>query len=219
MLKRTLEPEAMDSDSEASDYDAMDHSVVNEQFVEDLLAFSPELTDVLDLGTGTAQIPIVLCRHHATCRVMAVDLSVPMLEIARYNLEAAGVVQRVQLDQVDAKDLPYLDEMFEAVISNSIIHHIPDPQPVFSELARVLQPGGRVFLRDLLRPESEAHWQQLVDTYAADCNEYQRKLFGDSLKAAFTLDEVRQMVEKLGWDAETVNATSDRHWTWADVKQ
>src|ERR1041384_1154392 len=95
-LERILEPEVMDSQEEASDYDAMDHSEVNRRFVDDLLAVLPPapspdplgpLLDVLDLGTGTAQIPIELCSRFADCRVMAADAAVNMLELARYNLE------------------------------------------------------------------------------------------------------------------------------------
>ena len=79
-LKRVLEPEVMDSSEEAEDYNAMDHSHVNQVFVQDLLAFveahGKPLGDVLDLGTGTALIPIELCQRDANCRVMAIDMAI-----------------------------------------------------------------------------------------------------------------------------------------------
>ncbi len=215
MLERTLETEVMDTFQEAVDYDAMDHQAVNAVFVDDLLQFAPDLQDVLDVGTGTAQIPIELCRKHLGCRIMAIDLAHHMLDIARYNLEAAGCTSRVQLAQVDAKAMPFADGMFDAVISNSIVHHIPEPREVLREMIRVVAPGGIIFVRDLQRPADEAQWQRLVDTYAADCNEQQRKMFGDSLQAALTLQEVQQLVADLGWDPAAVTTTSDRHWTWA----
>ena len=59
-LERVLEPEVMDTVEEAQDYDSMDHSLVNEIFVQDLLATGPIEGEVLDVGTGTAQIPIEL---------------------------------------------------------------------------------------------------------------------------------------------------------------
>src|SRR5947207_183966 len=81
-LVRVLEPEVMDTPEEARDYDAMDHSAVNRLFVDDLLAAGvvpataddQPVAEILDLGTGTALIPIELCRRCADCRVMAVDL-------------------------------------------------------------------------------------------------------------------------------------------------
>ena len=68
----------MDSIDEAVDYNSMDHSSVNRVFVDDLLAARPTPGDVLDLGTGTALIPIELCQREMTCRVMAADAAVSM---------------------------------------------------------------------------------------------------------------------------------------------
>jgi ubiquinone/menaquinone biosynthesis C-methylase UbiE len=211
MLSRILEPEVMDTPQEALDYDTMDHSAVNRIFVDELLAVRPQPGDVLDLGTGTALIPVELCRREPTCRVMAVDAAVSMLELARYNV---GSTDRIQLAKVDAKQLGYEDGMFDTVMSNSIIHHIPEPLAVLAEAVRVTKPGGLLFFRDLLRPEDMATLQQLVDTYAAGANEHQRKMFGESLHAALTLQEVRDLIQSLGFPRESVKATSDRHWTW-----
>src|SRR5438876_5952427 len=87
MLPRVLEPEVMDSAEEARDYDAMDHSQVNRLFVADFLAFyAPRAGDtLLDVGTGTAQIPIELCRQNTDARIVAVDLAEHMLRVARDN--------------------------------------------------------------------------------------------------------------------------------------
>jgi hypothetical protein len=54
----------------------------------------------------------------------------------------------------------------------------------------------------------------LVATYAAEGNDHQRQLFADSLHAALSLDEIRELVGVLGFPADTVRQTSDRHWTW-----
>ncbi len=63
MLTRVLEPEVMDSEAEARDYDSMDHAAVNARFAADFLAEGPVHGVILDLGTGTAQIPVELCRR------------------------------------------------------------------------------------------------------------------------------------------------------------
>ena len=234
MLPRTLEPEVMDSREDAWDYDSMDHAEVNRRFVEDLLVeLCGDYTDphgdhcseeeaegaesllVLDLGTGTAQIPIELCERNEDVRVMAADAAVSMLDLARLNVEISGHRERIQLDQADAKRMAYRDLMFDAVISNSIVHHIPEPREVFGESIRVTKRGGLLFFRDLLRPASKDEAQRLVDTYAANANDHQRTLFRDSLHAALTLDEVRALVAEFGFAAETARQTSDRHWTWS----
>jgi ubiquinone/menaquinone biosynthesis C-methylase UbiE len=214
-LQRVLEPEVMDSPDEADSYDAIDHSHVNRVFVDDLLACCELADDILDLGTGTAQIPIELCRRANGFRVMAADAAIAMLELARYNIEVAGVVDRIQLERVDAKQLPYKDRSFAAVISNSIVHHIPEPLAVLREAVRVTKPEGVLFFRDLLRPENDVRVQLLVAQYAVDSNDAQRQMFEASLRAALNLNEVRSLVAQLGFPPETVQATSDRHWTWS----
>ena len=94
------------------------------------------------------------------------------------------------------------------------MHHIPEPAAVFREMVRVVERGGLMFVRDLLRPRDEATLKQLVATYAGTANAHQRKMFDDSLRAALALDEVRALVAALGFAADTVQQTSDRHWTW-----
>jgi ubiquinone/menaquinone biosynthesis C-methylase UbiE len=141
-----------------------------------------------------------------------------MLELARYNLELGGAIARVRLAHVDAKQLTYKDAYFDIVMSNSIVHHIPEPAAVIAEAVRVLKPGGLIFFRDLMRPESDADVRRLVELYAGDCNDHQRAMFDASLRAALTLDEIRSLVAPHGFAGESVQATSDRHWTWSAWK-
>lgn len=227
MLTRQLEPEVMDTVEEAVDYDSMDHSHVNRVFVDDLLALLdasamgrsrrlPEtLYSVLDVGTGTAQIPIELARRKASVSIVAVDLAEEMLKLGRQNVVASGFADRIRLDLADAKGLPYDDNSFDAVISNSIIHHAPEPLIVMSEMLRVLKPGGAFFVRDLLRPQSSVELQRLVFMYAGEENEHQQQMFRDSLHAALSLDELRELMTACQQPAEWVKQTTDRHWTIA----
>lgn len=204
----------MDTTDDARDYNEMDHAEVNRVFVDDLLACGDITGDVLDLGTGTALIPIELCERLEDCRVMACDMSVAMLDLAVYNLAVTSAASRIQLDQADAKRLHYDDGQFDIVMSNSIVHHIPDPICALREAVRVAKAGGILFIRDLMRPETSSEVERLVATYASDANDHQRKMFDDSLHAALTLDEIRDLVSELGFDRDTLQATSDRHWTW-----
>lgn len=217
-LQRVLEPEVMDTHEEAVDYNSMDHSAVNRLFVDDLLKVDGFSGDVLDLGTGTALIPIELCERFEDCRVLAVDMAAHMLDLAKYNLEMASLTERIELSQVDAKGLEYEDGDFDAVISNSIVHHIPEPKNCLSEAVRVTKSGGILFFRDLMRPESDDAVKHLVETYAGDENDHSKKMFDDSLRAALSLEEIQALVVELGFETDSVSATSDRHWTWIGHK-
>lgn len=241
MLERTLEPEVMDSEQDALEYNRMDHHAVNVMFVDELLAFlkksdkrlrtaeDPSFDDLedeypdiigsfLDVGTGTAQIPIELCGRNPEIRIMAIDMAVSMLDIGIQNVDLASFRRQIQLAQVDAKDTGYESGMFDAVISNSIIHHIPEPSVVVEEMIRTTREGGVIFVRDLMRPSSAQEVDSLVETYAGQESDYSQRLFHESLHASLSLDEIRELVSKHDVSPETVTATSDRHWTWATVR-
>jgi ubiquinone/menaquinone biosynthesis C-methylase UbiE len=227
MLARVLEPEVMDTPEEASDYDAMDHAEVNARFCDDLLAGGALEGSVLDVGTGTALIPIELCKRASGVTVVAIDLADHMLALARANVARAGLSARVRLERVDAKATPYPDRAFAATVSNSIVHHIPEPAGVLAEMWRVTATGGRLFVRDLARPQTEAEVDRLVGLYGGArpsepervaSFERQRALLRASLCAALTPGEIREMVTPLGIDPGRVTMTSDRHWTLSATK-
>lgn len=217
----------MDTPEEARDYDRMDHSTVNRAFVDDLLllwsstSLASRLSseshslNLLDVGTGTALIPIELCSRGVVVQVTAIDLAVEMLKLAEHNVTRAELSHCISVKRVDAKQMPYADGSFDVVMSNSIVHHIPEPRSVFAEMFRVLRPDGVLFVRDLLRPETDKQLNDLVMTYAGRENAHSQQMFRDSLHAALTLDEVRDMIAPHGLLASAVAQTSDRHWTLA----
>jgi ubiquinone/menaquinone biosynthesis C-methylase UbiE len=208
----------MDSAEEARDYDAMDHAAVNRAFVADFLATWDGATPILDAGTGTAQIPIELCRQAPNARVVAFDLAGHMLQLARENVRRAALEERIHIERCDVKSLPFVTDTFGSLISNSIIHHVPDPGSAVSEMFRVVRPGSLLFIRDLLRPADEPALAQLVHAYAGSANSHQRQMFADSLRAALTLAEARSLFAAFAADPKDVQQTSDRHWTFTGRK-
>jgi ubiquinone/menaquinone biosynthesis C-methylase UbiE len=158
-----------------------------------------------------------------TWELTCIDLSPNMLKVGAENVSEAGFRSQIKLELIDAKAMPYPDSYFDMVISNSIIHHLPDPLPFLQEVKRVLKPQGAIFLRDLLRPEKAEIRDNLVNLYAGDCNAHQKQLFSDSLQAAFTLDEVEEMIQNAGLDGLRIYESSDRHWTaeraWTGLTQ
>lgn len=212
-MQRITEPEVMDSPQEAIEYDAMDFLEVNTAFAESAISLCPETALILDAGTGTARIPIIMCQRRPQWQIIGIDLAQSMLEIGRKNVEQAGLQQQIKLELVDAKQMPYPDAHFDMIISNSIIHHLPNPLPFLQEIKRVLKPNAAIFLRDLLRPNTTEIVEDIVKKYAADCNEHQTKLFRDSLHAAFTLDEIKELMQQANLENINIYQSSDRHWT------
>lgn len=214
-LGRVPEEEMMDTADEAEGYDAMDHNVVNARFVADFLAEhgSSRGGKYLDVGTGTALIPIVLAATDRRANILGIDGAAHMLEVGRRNVDSFRLTTRIELRQCDAKALPFDDGTFEAVVSNSIVHHIPEPARVFSEMIRMVAPGGTLFVRDLVRPTDESRLSSIVRRYAGDAPEIARRLFDESLRAALTVSEIQAIVAPMGLPESCVGMTSDRHWT------
>ena len=212
-MERILEPEVMDTEAEALEYDSMDFLAVNTVFAQQAVELGSRISQVLDLGTGTARIPILIAQARPEWQVVAIDLAESMLAIAGENVVRAKLENQIQLQLMDAKQLPYPSSSFDGVISNSLIHHLPDPLPFFRELKRVLKPQGFILLRDLLRPCSPAIADAMVTEIGTEYSPHQTQLFRDSLGAAFTLAEIQSFVETVGLSDVKVYQSSERHWT------
>ncbi|TWU16922.1 class I SAM-dependent methyltransferase [Allorhodopirellula heiligendammensis] len=232
MLSRTCEPPADDPKLEAKVYREMDHGDVNRRFVTDLFRSGPVGPRVIDLGCGPALIPILLCEHaeqitcddvesddHSELVVMGVDNCAEMLELARFEIEFAGRLRQIQLQRIDLSDDESLDaELADTVICNTVLHHLDDPAAALRLAIRALQPAGRLFIRDLVRPETETEVERLVALHGGAVEENASgvspsQLLRQSFYASLTLAEIRGLVSDLGIDADCVNMTSDRHWT------
>ncbi len=166
-------------------------------WVEQVVAFGPRgPACVLDVGTGGGQIPARIARRRHGWRIWGVDRAGSMLVAGRAGIAAArheaGVaIQpfRLRLALAEARALPFDDATFDLVVSNSLLHHIGDPTPVFDEIARVAGPGGRVLLRDLRRPP-RALLRAWVGWYGRHYAGAMRRLYEDSVAAAFTPEEL-----------------------------
>lgn len=212
-MERILEPEVMDTEAEALEYDSMDFLAINTLFAQRAVELGSRIAQVLDLGTGTARIPILIAQARPEWQIVAIDLAESMLAIARKNVVSAKLETQIQLELIDTKQLPYPSSSFDGVISNSLIHHLPDPLPFFRELKRVLKPKGFLLLRDLLRPHSPAITDAMVAEIGTEYSPHQIQLFRDSLGAAFTLEEIQSFVETVGLSDVKVYQSSERHWT------
>ena len=110
---------------------------------------------VLDVGCGVGVTPAYLAKSTG-CRVTGVDLLESMVEQARRRAGAAGVGDRVEFRAADARDLPFDDNLFDAVISESVIVFFDDKRQAMSEYVRVTKPGGYVGAAEMtwLKPPS-----------------------------------------------------------------
>jgi ubiquinone/menaquinone biosynthesis C-methylase UbiE len=212
-MDRILEPEVMDTWLEATAYDAMDFIAVNTAFATDAIALDPYAIKILDVGTGTARIPILMCQQQPQYLITGVDLAQSMLMLGQRNVAEAGLDRQIRLERVDSKRMPYPDLEFDMLVSNSLVHHLPDPLSFFKETKRLVRPGGAMLIRDLIRPENDLIVDDLVAKFGGDYDRSQQQLFRDSLKAALTLAEVRAIIDRVGLADVKLTQSSELHWT------
>jgi ubiquinone/menaquinone biosynthesis C-methylase UbiE len=102
---------------------------------------------VLDVGCGAGQTPCYIAKIYG-CRVMGVDISERMIERSNERAESEGVADRVEFRVADAQDLPFEDDLFDAIITESVTAFPEDKQKAVKEYARVTKPGGYVGLNE-----------------------------------------------------------------------
>jgi len=102
---------------------------------------------VLDVGCGAGQTPCYIAKRHG-CSVVGVDINERMIERSKERAEREGVADRVEFRVADAQDLPFEDDLFDAVITESVTAFPEDKQRAVKEYARVTKPGGYVGLNE-----------------------------------------------------------------------
>ncbi len=212
-MDRILEPELMDDPEQAIAYARADFAEENQGFVDRFLEYFPDCVhgQVVDLGCGPADIPIRLARALPRCRVTAVDAAEPMLRLAEAEVRKAGVADRITLYCQRVQDL-VLPEPVDAVISNSLVHHLPNPYAFWQTVRRLVKPNGAVLVMDLLRPESTEAAQAIVEEYATHEPPVLRRDFYHSLLAAFTEDEIAGQLAAMNLTRLLIEVVDDRHW-------
>lgn len=212
-MDRVLEPELMDDPKQAEAYAQADFEEENQGFVERFREYFPEFAQgtVLDLGCGPADIPIRLARLYPDCRVIGIDASAPMTQLGERTVKVAGLADRITLRCERYEEVAGA-RIADAAISNSLLHHLPNPLQFWQKLRQLVKPGTPVLVMDLLRPESPEAAQAIVDQYAANEPDILRRDFYNSLLAAFTEDEIGTQLARMNLTRLLIDIPDDRHW-------
>lgn len=205
-MQRIPEPELMDDPRQAAAYGGPWLDDAAWLFVQCLRRFFPGLTAIgaiLDLGCGPAAIPLRLARLFPDCRIDGVDGARHMLAAGEKAVRRQGMETRVQLFQgVLPGTLPLPRQRYQMVISNSFLHHLAVPMVLWQAVRRYGLPQSRVLVVDLVRPKSEQAAELVVDTYLPGAPPLLRQDMLLSLRAAYTLEEVRGQLQEAGLSAD-----------------
>ena len=155
---------------------------------------------VLDLGCGDGRLSALVLEHRATVEhVLAIDISAPMLDLARQRF--AGD-ERVQVQQGDLRDPITRLGAFDVVVSGFAIHHLADErkQSLFAEVARQLAPGGAFANLEVVAsatPERHAEFLAAIGRTADDAE-----------------DQLAAVEDQLEWMREAGLTNVDCLWRW-----
>ncbi|MBX3705563.1 MAG: class I SAM-dependent methyltransferase [Pseudomonadales bacterium] len=207
----------MDDPAQAAAYAGADFAGPNAAFVahvERALGGAPLTGTALDLGCGPADICARLARRYPLARIDALDGSRAMLTCARQRLAREPAARAARIRLIEAR-LPAPDRVrarhYGLIVSNSLLHHLPDPGVLWNTVRHAGRPGCRVVVMDLFRAASPDAARALVDRYAADEPAVLRTDFYHSLLAAFTVDEVHAQLRAAGLTGFRIEPVSDRH--------
>jgi ArsR family transcriptional regulator len=162
--------------SSAGQWDRLRDDLFGERFhLAALPAFADPAWTVGDLGCGTGQMAAAIAPFVA--RVIAVDGSAAMLQAARKRLQG---VHNVELRRGELEALPIDDGRLDAVTMALVLHHLPQPEEALREIIRVLKPGGRVLIVDMLPHDRDNYRQQMGHVWLGFSDDHAQRLLTNS---------------------------------------
>ncbi|RJQ55703.1 MAG: class I SAM-dependent methyltransferase [Nitrospiraceae bacterium] len=212
-MERIPEPDLMDDAEQAEAYAAADFAEPHEAFVRHFRMRFPGFSkgEVLDLGCGAADVIIRFAGAFPGVNITGVDGAQAMLDIGTSEVGKKGFAHRVRLLKCRVPDTALLQNKYDAVISNSLLHHLADPFIMWQTIRHCAKTYAPVFVMDLFRPDTVKSAEGLLDRYAADASPVLRKDFFNSLLAAYSVEEIRQQLVRSNLDYLNIEIVSDRH--------
>ena len=212
----------MDDAEQALAYARADFAEPHENFV-DLIEETFPAHDfngkVLDLGCGPADITLRFARRFPQAQIDAVDGAEAMLALGRDAVAQSAQADRITLWRKYLPDDAMPRKQYDAIISNSLLHHLRQPLDLWHCIRNHASAGMQVFVMDLMRPHNTDIARQLVAQYAAEEAEILQRDFYHSLLAAYTVEEVQQQLQQAGLSHLQVRCVSDRHLTVSGVME
>lgn len=209
LISRVPEPELMDEAEQVAAYAEADFDDGHALLFAEALARLPKtlsIKRILDLGCGPGDFSRRLARAFPDAEVIGVDGAPNMLKRAASESEGLNIrwVQAL-LDSFEDQ------EGFDLVFSNSLLHHLHQPEQLWTSIKSMTREGGWVHISDLRRPVSRSAAASMVETYSGDEPEVLRRDFYHSLCAAFTPKEISEQCSAAALEELSVEAFGDRH--------
>ncbi len=183
----------------AGKYDQMQRHIRDQGWlkekVDSVVAAGINSGTVLEVGCGPGYLGLEwLSQASSSARLVALDISKAMLDVARANASEYGLLERCAHDLGNVLELPYPDNAFDHAFSAASLHEWANPVGALTEILRVVKPGGRFCISDLRRDIDRTTFQFMKANIAADM----RPGFRTSIQASYVCSEVEDLLRGSG---------------------
>ena len=189
-MQRIVEPELMTTEEQVSAYD----TATPRQFaIKEIIELYKKYTNftegtIVDLGCGTADYLVTLQQEFPKLNITGYDGSQPMIDVALKNISGTDI-------KVICSTFDTITTTADCAISTNTLHHVHEPLMFWKTITNI---SNKIFVLDLVRPENITIAQTIVETMAPHEPTIFKKDFLNSLRAAFTKEELEEQVKNLG---------------------
>ena len=207
---RVPEKELMCSNEQAASYANANFTESNNIFINNTFQHVKidNYTKLLDVGCGDGEIPIRISKE-TDCEITAIDGSQAMLNEFKKKIDKNNV-RNIFLHKKLIDQNLFLDKSFDVIICNSVLHHVSDLSLFWNTIFRLSRKNGIICLMDLERPKSNKELDDILLKYGGK-DPILLDDFKNSLKAAYTINEVSQQLDGYNNISFTIKPVSDRH--------
>jgi len=189
--------------------DEIDIARRNEAFVSRLMSIVGPMdrADLIDLGTGPANVPLIVASVRPSWSITAVDSSPEMISVAQNRMTDNSGRIRLLCDDMLSPSIP--DCSYDIVVAHFVLHHVKSANQFWNQVSRIARPGAFVLVRDVVRPNSRDDGFAVVRESSSLPSIIRESLFAAYL-TAFTRDEIDRQLATAGLNGLTSAEVSPR---------